>query len=165
MPPIEWRWKVIHAQLFCNIHGWANLHTGCSSCRDPGDIISYSFYHLERFGSVRFWAPISYLSIWIPAYNYEMWDLCNYGYIFSRPGLDSCIKGALKHNSSWQQNAIFDVLHSAQDHCYLQYTQPYSDSFYISSRMYSSLPLYFFNSACWQKDLHQRQQIWLHLVD
>jgi len=47
---------------------------------------------------------------------------------------------------------------------YLQYTQPYSNWFYISSHLYSSLPLPLFDRACRRKDPHWRQWIWLHLV-
>ena len=31
-PPIEWGCRVIHEQLFCNIPGCTDLHSGCSSC-------------------------------------------------------------------------------------------------------------------------------------
>jgi len=67
-------------------------------------------------------------------------------------------------HSSWPENGIVEALHSGKGHCYLQYTQPYSDLFYISSRINSSLPQSLFNRACLWKFLHRRQGIWLHQV-
>jgi len=46
----------------------------------------------------------------------------------------------------------------------MQYIQPYSNWFYISSHIYSSLPLPLFNRAYWGKNLHWRLWIWLRLV-
>jgi len=56
------------------------------------------------------------------------------------PRLVSWSREVVKHYSSWQQNGIYETLHSAEGHCYLRYTQPYSDLFYITSCVWSSLP-------------------------
>jgi len=132
--PIGSGCKVIHKQLMCNISSRANLLTGYSSCLVPGDIISDPFYDLYSHGSVRRGAAIYYLSIWTRACNKERQDVCDERFFFSARVV-SWIKGVVKQRRSWQQNGSLEALHSADGHCDLQYTQPYSNLCYITSRI------------------------------
>ena len=70
----------------------------------------------------------------------------------------------MKLHRSWQQNRISEAFYSAEGHCYLHCTQTYSNWLYISSCIYSSLPLSLFNRACLRKDHHRRVSLWLHMV-
>jgi len=69
------------------------------------------------------WASIQNSTISIRAYDKERRDVSDYDFFFSA-GFHG-IKGAVKHQSVTKKMDIIGF-HSAEGHCYLQYSQPYS---------------------------------------
>jgi len=108
----------------------ANLRTGYSSCWFPGDNMSFAFFALYSYEPNK-GELLSKMQVYKFEHTTMKGRTCGLWYIFlSWVPRD---QGRSETPQFMANNMDIRCLHSAKDHCYLQYSQRYSTSFEMTN--------------------------------